>query len=160
MRIDDSPAAFSTDYMVVDDFIDEDGDLHVAVYDGDSEGLLGDLYLTAESRRMLASQLRTVKPEVDEPERMPLGPADVAAVEHSAVEAVMNLAGQYGRTVEFSYAKPSNGAIEHRRLAPSDNGVQTAANGAKYVAGWDPDRQEPRSYRLDRITGGVLLRAE
>ena len=71
-------------------------------------------------------------------------------------EGVMRLAAIHGKTVSFSYSKGEGKVIEARRLKPE--GVAHAkTDGVVYFSGFDPDRGEPRSYRLDRITGEVSL---
>lgn len=70
-------------------------------------------------------------------------------------EAALRLAAVHGRTVEFSYAKGSGGMIERRRLRPEV--IETSKDGTLRFVGFDPDRQDYRAYRVDRIKGTVQI---
>jgi proteasome accessory factor B len=63
-------------------------------------------------------------------------------------------AARTARVVRFDYVKSGAGSAETRTLEPW--GV-LSWRGRWYVAGFDRDRDEPRSFRLSRITGRVEL---
>lgn len=66
-------------------------------------------------------------------------------------------AARTARVVQFEYLKAAADEPELRTLEPW--GV-LSWRGRWYVAGLDHDRDEPRSFRLSRITGAVALRSE
>jgi proteasome accessory factor B len=67
-------------------------------------------------------------------------------------EALLRLAIIHGLEVEFRYAKGSGSVIELRHLKPA----KIAGVGAdRRFVGYDPDRDAPRGFRLDRIKGRV-----
>lgn len=76
----------------------------------------------------------------------------VRASEISFNEGVIRLAAIHGKTVEFRYVKSESAAPETRRFVPS--GVQGAGDKLRFV-GRDTDREDYRSFRLDRIRGTV-----
>lgn len=84
------------------------------------------------------------------------------ATEHHAVlasqvsfnEGLLRLAAVHGKTVTFRYAKGDGSTIEQRTLQPSE--VKTV-DGKVLFIGFDPDRDEPRSYRVDRMKGEVSV---
>lgn len=133
--------------------LDYDGEVYVRAIirtDGAAYGI----YLNADARSALIKHLNVVEGKCAAcPPREAL-----AQIQQSSVEAVLNLAGEHAHTVEFKYAKPS-GQLETRTLAVGEDGVTVTRDGHKIVSGWDIDRDEPRCYRLDRMTAGVLLRA-
>jgi proteasome accessory factor B len=61
-------------------------------------------------------------------------------------------AARESRPVRFEYIKSGSGTAQRRTLEPW--GV-LSWRGRWYVAGFDRDRSEPRSFRLSRITGKV-----
>jgi len=61
--------------------------------------------------------------------------------------AILTNAAADGRTVSFEYAKGDGNTIELRSLVPNEV--------KEFVVGYDPVRDEPRAYRLDRIKGLV-----
>ncbi|HEY7008192.1 MAG TPA: WYL domain-containing protein, partial [Jatrophihabitantaceae bacterium] len=63
-------------------------------------------------------------------------------------------AARSARVVRFDYVKSGAGVAQSRTLEPW--GV-LSWRGRWYVAGFDRDRGEPRSFRLSRITGRVEL---
>jgi predicted DNA-binding transcriptional regulator YafY len=67
--------------------------------------------------------------------------------------ALIELAIKFERTITFQYAKGTGSYIETRRLAP--DALHAARDGSQNVIGYDPDRQDVRAYRLDRIKGDV-----
>lgn len=75
----------------------------------------------------------------------------VRASEVSFNEGVMRLAAVHEKTVEFRYAKADGRIIETRALQPES--VTVTKDGHTTFVGYDPDRGEPRSYRVDRIKG-------
>jgi hypothetical protein len=98
---------------------------------------------------MSITDVRTMISEVEKVIGRPEGSAEVS---DSFNEAVMQLAAKFGRTVYFSYAKGKGDIIEHRQLEPA---VMREVKGNKIVVGHDPERDEPRSYRLDRVKGVI-----
>lgn len=62
---------------------------------------------------------------------------------------------EYSRTARFSYEKQSGpgGIIERRTLQPSE--LCYTRLGEPFVVGYDPDREDVRAFRLDRIIGHV-----
>ena len=79
----------------------------------------------------------------------------VLASEVSLNEGLLRLAAVHERPVTFRYAKGESGAvIEQRTLIPAD--VKTVGDHVTFT-GYDPDRNEPRAYRTDRIKGLVTL---
>jgi hypothetical protein len=56
--------------------------------------------------------------------------------------------------VRFNYAKGDGAIIEARALTPVK---LDEAKGHKIVTGFDPDREDIRAYRLDRIKGTVSV---
>ena len=87
------------------------------------------------------------------PQRKP-HPDAVLASSVSYNEAVLRLAAAHDRTVEFSYSKGDGSVIERRRLQPES---LREVKGHLTFTGFDPDRQDVRAYRLDRISGEVRL---
>lgn len=69
-------------------------------------------------------------------------------------EGLMRLAAAHDRTVTFSYAKGDGSVIEQRRLKPES--VQTVGDHVTFI-GYDPDRDDVRAYRVDRIKGEVSV---
>ena len=68
-------------------------------------------------------------------------------------EALLRVAAIHGVEVEFRYAKGEGSVIELRRLVPE--AVKVARDGSVSFVGQDPDRDDVRQYRLDRIKGTV-----
>lgn len=62
---------------------------------------------------------------------------------------------EYNRQARFSYEKASGpgGIIERRVLAPSE--LLHTRSGEPFVVGYDPEREDVRAFRLDRIVGYV-----
>lgn len=79
----------------------------------------------------------------------------ILASDISFNEGVLRLAGAHDRVVEFRYAKSDTAPIETRRFIPE--AVYTSRQGALIVVGPDSDRDDYRSYRLDRIKGDVVF---
>lgn len=69
-------------------------------------------------------------------------------------EQLLQVAINHDAEVEFAYAKGSGQVIEHRRVNPSE---LREVKGHKIVVGFDPDRDDVRAYRLDRIKGTVSI---
>lgn len=98
--------------------------------------------------------VRTVRDKLSEW----LGDNAAPVVRASAVsfnEGVLRLAAVNSKTVEFSYAKGDGSVIERRRLQPEK--VEEAKDGSVRFVGFDPDRDEPRAYRVDRIKGEIRI---
>jgi predicted DNA-binding transcriptional regulator YafY len=72
------------------------------------------------------------------------------ASEVSFNEALVRVAAIHGRRIQFRYAKGDGDVIETRTVEP-------AMMSAEGFTGYDPDRDEARSYRLDRIKGDVAM---
>ena len=79
----------------------------------------------------------------------------VRASEVSFNEGILRLAVVHEQPVTFRYAKGDGSHIEQRTLRPE--GLFNARNGALLVGGTDPDRDEYRAYRVDRIKGEVTV---
>lgn len=80
----------------------------------------------------------------------------VLASDVSFNEAVLRLAAIHERTVEFRYAKGKSGrTIETRRLVPQE--VRQVGDHLTFV-GFDPDRDDVRAYRVDRMKGEVTVK--
>lgn len=56
--------------------------------------------------------------------------------------------------VRFAYAKGNGAVIEQRSLSPEK---LDTVKGHRIVTGFDPDRDDIRAYRLDRIKGTVSI---
>lgn len=82
--------------------------------------------------------------------------ADAQSVtfEGSFNEAVLRLAAAHGRTVTFRYEKGKGQPIEVRRLVPQH--VQEVGDHMTFT-GYDPDRDDVRAYRVDRMKGEVSV---
>lgn len=78
----------------------------------------------------------------------------VRASEVSLNEGLLRLAAVHGRTVEFRYAKGDGKVIETRTMVPAS--VATAGEHITFT-GIDPDREDYRAYRVDRIKGVVTV---
>lgn len=77
----------------------------------------------------------------------------VRASEVSFNEGLLRLAAVHEKVVEFRYAKGDGAVIETRTLQPES--VTVTKDGETTFVGYDPDRDAPRSYRVDRIKGEV-----
>lgn len=84
----------------------------------------------------------------------PNGDPVVLASSVSFNEALMRLAAAHDRTVTFRYAKGGGTVIEQRVLKPQS--VQTVGDHVTFI-GHDPDRDDVRAYRVDRIKGEVSV---
>lgn len=78
----------------------------------------------------------------------------VRASEISFNEGLMRLAAVHGKTVTFRYAKGDGKVIELRTLTPES---VKSVGGHVTFTGYDPDRDEPRAYRIDRMKGEVSI---
>jgi len=67
-------------------------------------------------------------------------------------ESLIAVAIEHGLSVEFRYAKGDGSVIEQRTLQPE---YVNSGKAGKTVVGFDPDRDDARAYRLDRIKGNV-----
>lgn len=69
-------------------------------------------------------------------------------------EGLLRLAAVHNKTVTFSYAKGDGAFIETRRLIPA----QVLDKGDHLTfSGYDPDRDDVRAYRIDRMRGEVRV---
>lgn len=68
--------------------------------------------------------------------------------------ALIEVAKEHGRVITFGYAKGRGAVLEQRSLIPYE--VKDVGDH-KNVIGYDPDRDEPRAFRLDRIKGEVSV---
>jgi predicted DNA-binding transcriptional regulator YafY len=81
-------------------------------------------------------------------------PNSVAASAVSFNEGIMRLAAVHNKTVTFRYAKGKGAVIEQRVLEPK----QVTDHGDHVTfTGYDPDRDNVRHYRIDRIKGEVRI---
>ncbi len=69
-------------------------------------------------------------------------------------EQLLQVAINNDLEVRFQYAKGEGAYLETRRINPSE--LRTV-KGHKIVVGFDPDRDDVRAYRLDRIKGTVAI---
>lgn len=69
-------------------------------------------------------------------------------------EGLLRLAAVHNKTVSFSYAKGNGAVIEQRRLVP---GEVKEIKGHLTFVGYDPDRDDIRAYRVDRMKGEVSI---
>lgn len=83
-----------------------------------------------------------------------VNPPANADVSGTLNEQLLQVAINNDVEVEFAYAKGSGAVIEQRRLNPVTLSV---AKGHQIVTGFDPDRDDIRAYRLDRIKGTVSV---
>lgn len=68
---------------------------------------------------------------------------------------LIRVAIAHGERILFRYAKGKDGAvIESRSLEPTE--IKTVGDH-ETVIGYDPDRDEARAYRLDRIKGNLAV---
>lgn len=83
----------------------------------------------------------------------------VRASDVSFNEGLLRLAALHGKTVEFRYAKGDGNVIELRALQPKTVAVINAGLNDEHVTftGFDPDREQTRHYRLDRMKGEVRV---
>lgn len=74
-------------------------------------------------------------------------------------EGLLRLAAIHNKIVEFRYAKGDGRIIELRALIPSEVKVVKPGKADEHitVAGYDPDRDAVRNYRLDRIAGDARV---
>lgn len=79
----------------------------------------------------------------------------VLASDVSFNEALLRLAAIHERTVEFRYAKGKGENIETRQLVPQD--VREVGDHLTFT-GYDPDRDDVRAYRVDRMKGEVTVK--
>ena len=121
---------------------DDDGDLLVVVSeDGREAGLYLDAHGVNVLKRALSEPTESAPP-ADEPFELDWNRAAVAAAIH------------FEKEISFSYDK-GEGVIEQRRLFPKAS--YDAPNGI-VITGDDPDRNDVRAFRLDRIQGEVVIR--
>lgn len=86
--------------------------------------------------------------------------AMVRASEVSFNEGLLRLAAVHAKTVTFRYVKGNGDVIEQRRLIPADVREITTKQGTHMTfVGHDPDRDEVRAYRVDRMRGEVSVAA-
>lgn len=78
----------------------------------------------------------------------------ILASQISFNEGIVRLAKIHKRMIEFRYEKSPGAPIETRRLKPET--FREGTKGMSFV-GFDPDRQAPRSFRVDRIRGDVTV---
>lgn len=132
-------------YVDIHVYVDSDGDVSI---DGDGEDYLNAAEAT-KLRDALNRHLGDVSSESDDD-------TIVRASTISFNEGVLRVAAVHDKQVTFRYAKGGGTVIETRVLKPAE--VKTVKDH-KVVVGFDPDRDEVRSYRLDRIKGDVAVTA-
>ena len=71
-------------------------------------------------------------------------------------EDLILVAVAHDRPIRFRYAKGSGATIEVRTLKP-EKVTEAGADKHAVVQGYDPDRDDFRMYRLDRIKGKVAI---
>ena len=121
---------------------DEQGDTLVVVSeDGREAGLYIDAHGVSVLRRALSEPTESAPP-ADEPFDLDWNRSAAAAAIH------------FEKEISFSYDK-GEGVIEQRRLFPKAS--YDAPNGT-VIMGDDPDRNDVRAFRLDRIQGEVVIR--
>lgn len=121
---------------------DSDGDLLVTVEeDGLETGLYLDVHGVSMLRQALGERSESASP-ADAPFDLDWNQTAVAAAIH------------FEKEIGFSYDK-GEGVIEQRRLFPK---VSYAAPNGIVITGDDPDRDDVRAFRLDRIQGEVVIR--
>lgn len=82
-------------------------------------------------------------------------PVLIRASEIGFNEGLMRLAAVHNKTVTFRYAKGDDQkVIEQRTLVPSN--VKNVKGHVTFT-GYDPDRDGPRAYRVDRMKGEVSI---
>lgn len=69
-------------------------------------------------------------------------------------EALIRVAAAHGVECSFRYAKGDGGTIEWRAFVPSD--VKRVGDHVTFT-GYDPDRDDYRAFRSDRIKGSVQV---
>ena len=69
-------------------------------------------------------------------------------------EAILRVAATHNRQAVFRYAKGDGSVIEMRTVTPRDFKV---VGSHLTFTGYDPDRDDSRAYRLDRIKGEVSI---
>jgi predicted DNA-binding transcriptional regulator YafY len=93
--------------------------------------------------------------------RMPAeGEGVVRASEIPFNEALLRLAAAHKRAVTFRYAKGDGSTIETRSLVPEKLvEVEDKKSGDTHMTfvGYDPDRDDVRAYRVDRMKGEVSV---
>jgi predicted DNA-binding transcriptional regulator YafY len=85
---------------------------------------------------------------------VPAPQAVVRASEISFNEGVLRLAAAHKRTVTFRYAKGEGKIIEQRALVPQE--IVQVGDHLTFI-GYDPDRDDIRAYRVDRMLGEVTV---
>lgn len=81
-------------------------------------------------------------------------PLVVKASEVSFNEGLLRLAAAHERQVTFRYAKGDGKTIETRTLVPQE---VREVKGNLIFLGHDPDRNDIRAYRVDRMKGEVQV---
>lgn len=79
----------------------------------------------------------------------------IKASQISFNEGILRLATIHKREVEFRYEKGPKAPIETRRFTPSQ--VTETKDEHMLFVGYDPDRDAPRTFRVDRIKGDVKV---
>lgn len=118
-------------------------------------GPKADFEFSEENLATLAKVVRSMLP-ANPCASVPGATPPAVNTENTWNEAILDLAAAHGRTVSFSYEKSGSRTIEKRRLEVEH--VLEGRNGV-LVVGQDPDRQDVRSFRVDRIVGSVSVDA-
>lgn len=119
--------------------------------EGNGESLYSFTLDSVESLEKLQDELTDFLGEAPSTE-----PDHVNAEDVSFNEGLIRFAIVHRRVVLFRYGKGDGSHIETRSLIPSS--IETIGDH-ETVTGYDPDRDEPRAYRLDRIKGEVNIRS-
>lgn len=145
-----------------------DDDLHVSF--SDQTGTLElsgngvssfefDAEATLDFAKWLVNQVNTLTPE-PLVEAISTEPRALAVETHgdSARESfnltAFQAAKELGLGVKFRYSKSNTGSIETRDMAEVEE-VKTTSKGHVIVHGYDEDREDPRTFRVDWIKGFV-----
>ncbi len=139
------PEIFSDGYVhVVHDDADDQTPIGIAATNPDSEDPCW--IDRAEAVEVATAILRAVA----EPVELPAPTGDLNS-------DLIGVAIAHERSIRFRYAKgQSEASIELRTLKP-EKLTQAGADKHAVVQGYDPDRDDFRMYRLDRIKGKVSI---
>ena len=121
--------------------LDSDGDHLIQIREGDDET---GIYIDARGVQVLLRALGEPTAERDHvpaPDNLDWNETAIAAAIH------------FEKEIQFAYDK-GEGVIEQRRLFPK---VSYAAPNGIVITGDDPDRDDVRAFRLDRIQGEVVV---
>ncbi len=116
---------------------------------------------TLRLAKFLVEQVNTLTPEPlvsevqDKPRRLAVETHGSSARESFNLTA-LQAAKELGLSVTFRYSKSDTSPIETRSLAEVESFVETSKEHT-VVFGYDEDREDVRSFRVDRIKGFVTV---